>query len=609
MRTFDGRETRQRRIARLLLIGGLAAAGSAEAAHLTVQLDGVEGPLRDAALAGIEVNQYATRDVTAAQAHRLYERAADQIRSALEPYGYYHAEVTGELKDGVSDKTGADYIAVLHVAAGEPVRVAALEIKLDGDADGQIPVQKAMAGFVPAKGQPLDHALYEKSKATVQAALFGSGYLEAELVTRRVEVSRSANTADIHLEWKVGPRFRLGETVFEGGQFPDAFLDRYVPWSEGDFYTQDKVLELQQRLIDADYFAVAQVQPDIEHAHDGTVPIKVMLAPAKRTIYTGGLFIGTDTGFGVRGGVTRRWLNSRGHKGKVEAIIAERLKTINATYQIPLAGQNNHSLNFGFSYRDENTDTSQSNTWGLAATDSAIWNGWTRSYGMKFITGDFEVANIQGSTTLLYPEASLSRKRADDPVFVRKGYSLTFAARAGAFVGSTDFAQITADGKWIRGIGENSRFIARGSLGATTVSDFDKLPPELRFFAGGDRSIRGYAYETIGPPLPDELVPEALARCAADKNRDCQTLVIGGKYLIVGSAEYEYYFKPNWGIATFVDTGDAFSSFNDYRQKIGIGIGARWRSPVGLIRVDFGFPVHDDQNSGVELHLVIGPDL
>src|SRR5215813_10971611 len=145
MRTFDGRETRQRRIARLLLAAGLAAAGSAGAAHITVQLDGVEGPLRDAALAGIEVNQYATRDVTAAQAHRLYERAADEIRSALEPYGYYHADVTGELKEN-----GADYIAVLHVAAGEPVRVATLEIKVDGDADGQVPVQKAIAAFVPA---------------------------------------------------------------------------------------------------------------------------------------------------------------------------------------------------------------------------------------------------------------------------------------------------------------------------------------------------------------------------------------------------------------------------------------------------------------------------
>jgi translocation and assembly module TamA len=206
------------------------------------------------------------------------------------------------------------------------------------------------------------------------------------------------------------------------------------------------------------------VQPDIEHAHDATVPIKIMLAPAKRTIYTGGLFIGTDTGPGVRGGIERRWVNQRGHKAKLEAIVAERLTTLNATYQIPMPGPDNHSLNFGFAYRDENTDTSQSNTFALAATDSAIWNGWTRTYGMKFLTGDFEVANIPGSTTLLYPEASLSRKRADDPVFVRKGYSLTFAARGSALVGSTDFLQATADGKWIRGIGENSRFIARVSI-------------------------------------------------------------------------------------------------------------------------------------------------
>ena len=603
MRPFDG-GTRQRRMARSLLAFWLFAAGSAHAARITVQLDGVDGPPREAALAGLELNQYTSRDVTAAQAHRLYDRAAEQIRSALEPYGYYHAEVTGELRE-----SGPDYVAVLHVAAGEPVRVGAIDIKLDGDAEGQRSVQKAVAAFAPAKGQPLDHAAYEKSKAAVQAALFGTGYLEAELVEHRVEVSRSANTADIRLAWKVGPRYRLGTTTFEGGQFPDTYLQRYVPWREGDFYTQDKVLELQQRLIDADYFAIAQVQPDIEHAHDATVPIKVMLAPAKRTIYTGGLFIGTDTGVGVRGGIQRRWINRRGHKAKVEAIVAQRLATLNAEYQIPLAGPDNHSINFGFNFRDENTDTSQSRTFGLAATDSAIWRGWTRTYGIKFLTGDFEVANIPGDTTLLYPEVSIARKRADDPTFVRDGYSLTLAARASAFIADADFAQVTADAKWIHGLGESGRFIARGSFGATQVDDFDKLPPELRFFAGGDRSIRGYSYQTIGPPLPDALVPEAQARCAADPDSDCQAFIIGGKNLLVASAEYEYYFLPNWGIATFIDTGDAFTTFRDYRQKIGAGIGARWRSPVGMVRVDLGVPVNDSENHGVELHIVIGPDL
>ncbi len=582
------------------------AAAPAMAAHISAQVDGIDGPLKDAVVASLEVAQYGERDVTAAQARRLYEHAQAQVRSALEPYGYYNVAVDGELRE-----TAGNFVAVIHVKPGEPVKVTALDVHLDGDADGQLAVQKAIAAFAPAKGQSLDHAAYTKSKAAIQAALFGSGYLNAELITHQVEVTRSANSAEVHLAWKVGPRYRLGAITFEGGQFPDAFMQRYVPWREGDFYSQDRLLGLQQRLIDADYFSIAQVQPDLDHARDGVVPITVMLAPAKRTIYTGGVFIGTDTGPGVRGGVERRWINLRGHKVKVEAIVAMRLKTASGLYQIPLGGPNNHSLNFGATYRDENTDSSTAKTFGLAATDSAIWQGWTRTLGLKFLTGNFEVANIQGSTTLLYPEISLARKHADDPMFVRRGWSLTFAARAGqkGVISDTSFAQVSADAKWIRGLGEHSRFIARGSLGATQVGDFDKLPPELRFFGGGDRSIRGYAFQTIGTPLPASQVPTALARCAARPNSTCQTLIIGGKNLAVASAEYEYYFKPNWGIATFIDTGDAFNNFGDYRQRIGTGFGVRWRSPVGMIRADLGFPIHDKNESGVQLHIVIGPDL
>ena len=588
-------------VALLVLLATPAWAG-----RIALQVEGVDGLLRDAVLGSVEVAQYAEREVSAAQARRLHERAADQARNALEPYGYYDVDVQDELQE-----SGGNWTSLLRIAAGEPVRVTALDIRLDGDAEGQRPVRLALAGFSPAKGHPLDHASYEKSKATLQAALFASGYLDAELVTHQVEVTRSSHSAEVHLAWKVGARYRLGATSFEGGQFPDGFLQRYVPWREGDFYTQDLVLSLQQRLIDADYFSIAQVQPDTENARDGIVPIKVMLAPAKRTIYTGGVFIGTDTGAGVRGGIQRRWLNRRGHKLRTEAIVAQRLTTALVQYEVPLAGPDNHTINYGITFRDEDTDTSTSRTFGLAATDSRIWHGWTRTLGLKFLTGDFEVANIPGDTTLLYPEISLAKKKADDPLFVRDGWSLTFAARAGAeaVLSDTDFAQVSANAKWIRGFGERSRFITRGSFGATRVDDFDSLPPELRFFAGGDRSIRGYAFQTVGTPLPDEQVPEALERCAARPNRTCQELVIGGKFLAVVSAEYEYYFKPNWGIAAFVDTGDAFSGFDDYRQRVGAGIGARWRSPVGMVRVDLGVPLHDDDASGIELHIVIGPDL
>lgn len=556
------------------------------AAHVSVELDGVSGQLRDAVMASLALNQYANRDVTAAQAKRHYDQAADNVSAALKPYGYYNASVSSNLK-----QVGDDYTAVLHVNTGDPVKVTTLDIRLDGDASDQPEVRKAVDGFLPAKGQVLDQPLYEKSKAVIQSALSGSGYLDAQLVTHRIEVTRSTKSADIHLAWKVGQRYHLGKTTFSGGQFPEAFMHRYIPWHKGDFYSQNELLAFQQRLIDADYFSLAQVAPDVKDAHDGIIPIKVLLAPAKRTIYTAGLFTGTDTGPGVRGGISRRWINKHGHKIKYDALVAQRLKTLSALYQIPLPGRDEHSFNFGATYRDENTETSTSRTFRLVANDSQRWHGWARIIGVQFLTGDFQVADIKGHTKLLYPEISLARKYADNFNFPRRGYSLTFVVRAGqkGFVSDTSFAQITANAKWIHGVTENSRFIARGTLGATHVGDFDKLPPELRFFAGGDRSIRGYGYQTIGP-------------------RNEEGKVIGGEDIAVVSASYEYYFSPHWGVASFVDTGDAFTG-NNFRLKIGSGFGLRWRSPVGLIRLDLGFPVHDSSHSGVKLHLIIGPDL
>ena len=420
----------------------LLAATTASAAHISAKIEGVEGALKEAILASIEVAQYGDREVTAAQARRLFDRAENQARSALEPYGYFNVVVSGELQE-----QGDNYVAMLRVDAGKPVKVTALVLTLDGDADGQSAVRKAVAAFSPALHQTLDQAAYERSKSAIQAALVGSGYLDAQLVTHQVEVTRGTNAAEITLAWKTGPRYRFGPISFEGGQFPDDFMLRYVPWTDGSFYTQDALLGFQQRLIDADYFSISQVQPDIENARDGTVPIKVLLAPAKRTIYTGGVFVGTDTGPGVRGGVERRWINQRGHKMKVDTIVATQLKTAAVQYQIPLAGPDNHSLNFGATYRDEDTDSSTSRTFGLAATDSRLWRGWTRNMGLKFLTGNFEVANIQGDTTMLYPEVTFARKNADDPMFVRRGYSLTLSGRAAysGVLADTSFTQISAD--------------------------------------------------------------------------------------------------------------------------------------------------------------------
>ncbi|MEO6968264.1 MAG: autotransporter assembly complex family protein [Rhodanobacteraceae bacterium] len=570
-------------------------AASVHAEKIRAVVDGVEQPLKAAVLATLEVNQYANRgDVSETQARRLTSDAVAQAKQALQPYGYYNAQVSSKLEHDASG-----WIARVQVAPGPTTRVAQLDLWVQGDAHDLRPVRQALRTFHPQTGETLDDARYEQSKSRIANALAENGYLDAKATAHRVEVTRADNRADIHLHYLSGPRYRFGAVSFEGSQFRPGFLQRYVPWQQGDWYTQADLLKLQQELTDADYFSLVDVQPDIEDAHDDKVPVKVNLVPAKRHVYTAGVFVGTDTGPGVRGGVQWRWINDRGHKLKTEALLAQRLKNAQVTYEIPRPGPYHRSFNFGVGYRDENTDTSQSRTLSLAANETRDWHGFVRTVGVHFLTGTFAVGGTRGEnindagiehgrTTLVYPEVSLAKKVADDPLFVRRGWSINLIARAAPGI-DTRFAQLLADAKWIRAFDGRNRLILRGNAGITSVGDFDKLPPELRFFAGGAQSIRGYAYQTIGP------------RNAFDR-------VVGGTHLLVGSATLEHYFTPKWGGALFVDSGDAFDGSN-FHAHTGVGAGVRWRSPIGLVRVDLGVPVGDSRHSGVQLHIAIGPDL
>ena len=168
---------------------------------------------------------------------------------------------------------------------------------------------------------------------------------------------RAANSAEIDLEWNPGPRHRFGPVRYTDAQFPDKFLQRYTPWREGEFYSTEKLLELQQSLVDADYFSAVAVTPDLEHTEDATVPVDVALVPAKRTVYTASVYVSTDTGPGTKLGFERRWLNKRGHKLSSEIQYSTRLEDYRVQYQIPKPGRPNRALNFGVGYRDEETET------------------------------------------------------------------------------------------------------------------------------------------------------------------------------------------------------------------------------------------------------------
>ncbi len=580
-------------IATLTLLA-IASAQDARADTLKVVVSGVDKDLAAAVEAQLSASQYANRkDVSATQARVLANDARDQAARALQPYGYYNAQVGSELS-----QQGSAWTLHLKVTPGPETRVATLDVLVPDIALKLPPVRHAVRAFHPRVGERMDDATYEASKAAIGSAMLETGWLDAKATQHKIDVTRAENRAAIHLHYDVGQRYKLGAVAFEGSQFRPGFLQRYVPWESGDWYSQSSLLELQQALNDADYFSIVDVEPEVSKAADHVVPVKVEVAPAKRTVYSAGVFVGTDTGPGVRAGIRRRWINSRGHTLDNQVLIAQRLKTAQVVYGIPRPGHDHASFNLGIGYRDENTKTSKSRTFSIAANETRDWHGFVRTIGVHLLSGTFTVGNSRsdvnipgierGRSTLVYPEIGLTKKVADNPLFVRKGWSVNLIARAGPRV-DTRFAQALVDVVWIHGLGRNDRLILRGNAGITGVEDFSKLPPQLRFFAGGDRSIRGYAYQAIGP-------------------RNSYGLVVGGKRLLVGSATVEHYFTRDWGVAAFVDSGDAFDG-TDFHARTGAGLGLRWRSPVGMVRVDVGVPINNPYYHGAQLHIVIGPDL
>lgn len=572
----------------LLLVAVFVCTSTVNAA-VAIRIEGVGDELQAAVRNSLQLQQYADREISAVQAQRLFSEVDEEAAKALQPYGYYHADVQSELKPG---QQAGSYEVVLRIQPGDPVIVGETKVEVGGAAL-EIPiVREAVSAFLPKIGDRLEHGVYEGSKANIATALQASGFFDAQLVRHRIAVTQSANTADIDLGWNVGERFRFGAVHFPDTQFSDEFLRRYVPWKPDEYYTTDKLLQMQQRLVDADYFSAVSVQPDLEHAANGVVPIETLLIPAKRTVYKAGAYVSTDTGPGVRLGIERRWLNDSGHKigGQVE--YSQRLQAFSTFYRIPRPGERNRNYNFAAGYRDEETDTSTSRTARLSAFETLDpWHGYTRTLGLQYLNGDFTIADEQRNSSLLFAEGTLTRKRADNLLFPGRGMSVTYALRVAGegILSDTTLAQIQAHAKWVEPMGQRSRAIFRASLSAMAVDDFDALPPELRFFAGGDRSIRGFDYQQIG-------------------ETNSTGGVIGGKYLTVASAEYEHYFLPKWGAAVFVDAGDAYST--DFEANVGAGVGVRWRSPVGIVRLDVAVPVKTDaEEDGVRLHVVIGPDL
>lgn len=514
-----------------------------------------------------------------------------QVQLAGQALGYYRLSSEHELSRG--DDCWA---LTLTLDPGEPVRLAQVDvaIKGEGENDGVFRSIRNEPGL--RKGDILNHGRYESLKSRFGVLASAHGYFEGKFERSRVVVDREANTAHLELIYNTGPRYRFGEISLEHDILDESFIQRYYTFESGEPYETDPMLELKSRLNASDYFRSVRVNPRLQDLDGETVPVQIELEGRKRHGYSVGAGYATDTGPRLLMGYENRYVNNRGHSFNADLEVSEVGTNVEATYSIPMSRPAHEMLRIYTGYQNEKTDDTLSaiNTVGTSYTRSEEGSDWLQTYSINYEREYYEVGGQpEQRSDLLVPAFSLSRTRSDGSNYPLSGWSfLGRVSGSPSSLGSdTSFVQLYTRIKGIYGIGPG-RLLLRAEGGITEVAELNNLPVSQRFFAGGDASVRGYDYKSIGP---QELSEE-----------DGEPVVVGGNNLLTMSVEYDYRVLDDWAIAAFMDQGNAFNhSEFDFKRSVGVGI--RWISPIGPVRVDVARALDDEQ--GWQLHLSMGPDL
>ena len=562
-------------------------------AEVTVQVtvEGVEGALARNVRAHLSLAKEAC-DAPRWRVERLLERAADEARDGLRALGYYAPEsVTVTLGEGKGEGDGCPH-ATVSVSPGEPVLVGIVDMRLEGAGSEDEAFAAHLDTLRLPTGEVLDHGAYEEARRAIERYAAEHGYLEGEFVTRRFTVDVTARSARVELVYRPGRRFWFGALDIEPTALDASLVERLAAWPEGAPYDADRLVEVSQQLSQSGYFERVDVNPRIDRTEDDTIPVEVSLTPRKRHAFTAGAGITTDAGPRLRLGYEDRRTTADGHRWSARSAASLIRRSLDAEYRIPLADPRTEWLSFDAGVVDERTETSRTNEARLGVSQTkSRWSDWIETRFVSLTYDDYSVGKTRGIARLLTPGVSLATTRHDDRLRPSDGHRLYGEVRGSHEAAGSDvsFLRLSGSAGWVQAVPGGGRLLARAELGAMTVDGFDALPPSQRFFAGGDSSVRGYEFASLGPV-------------------DADGTVVGGRMLAVGSIEYEHPIRDRWSGAVFTDAGNAFDTgYRNEGFKVGAGLGVRWQSPIGAVRLDVARPL--DATQRFRLHLRLGPDL
>ncbi|HAV87393.1 MAG TPA: hypothetical protein DCW78_05740, partial [Pseudomonas sp.] len=315
------------------------------------------------------------------------------------------------------------------------------------------------------------------------------------------------------------------------------------------------------------------------------IPVDVMLTTREPRTLGLGVGFSTDVGPRLRFDWTRHWVNPQGHSYGAEAELSAPRQNVGLYYDVPLDPPLTDKLRYvaGYQYEELADTDSLSRLLRLGPEwHSQLDSGWLRVVSLKWQREEYRLGDDSGLSTLLLPGIAYSYLRSDNRIDPSEGYRLQFeiAAAKDGVLSDANLVHANAQARGLTTLGRRHRFLGRVQLGGNWTDEYVNVPPSLRYFAGGDQSVRGYDYQSLSPTNSD-----------GDR--------IGGRYQFAASVEYQFSLTERWRIAAFADQGNAFNDLELPTLKQSVGVGVRWVSPVGPIRVDLAHPLDGDQ--GVRL--------
>jgi translocation and assembly module TamA len=431
----------------------------------------------------------------------------------------------------------------------------------------------------------LNHGTYEEVKGELTRTAEANGYRNARLLQndQMLLVDASAHSASIDLHLDTGPRYNFGAISIEQTVIRPQLMQRFLRFHEGDPYNATQLLRTQFALDDSLYFSTVDVTAGEPDPKTLTVPVKITAAKSRQVWSLGGGY-GTDTGPRGLLGWTDNRVNDRGHRFRFELKGSAITRRVDARYDIPIGDPaldrlSIEALNNYKEIGDLNTNettVSPSITHVIGRWQTVTSLSATRTRTDDGVTPFTSKLLVPGIVVASVPEGFLG-----EALFSRAFYAELIGSHT-AMGSDATFLRLLVQSEHGFDIRPKWHVLLRGEFGASLVHHFSDVPGIYRFFAGGDRSVRGFAFNSLSPE---------------DK---------GGRHLIVGSAELVRDLPLNLAVATFFDIGNAFNHFGD-PLEYAAGVGFRYRLPVVSLGLDVAKPLSN--NGPIRLHLNITPKL